>query len=222
MNRTEETIKKDVVDQLYWDYRVDASDIKVKVDDQTVTLTGTVPTYYARTAAFDDAHLVRGVSKVKNKLNVKYPSTLKVPSDKEIKSNVKNLLLWNESIDSTDIDVSVNNGVVTLEGSADAYWKKLTAETVAGRSLGVTKIKNELAVVPSDSVVDKAIAKDIVSAIDRHYAFDEEAVTVKVNNGTVTLSGSVDNWYDYRSAIDIACCTAGVVDVEDQLVINSS
>jgi hyperosmotically inducible protein len=55
MARTEEQIKRDVVDQLYWDNRVDASDVTVEVSNGTVTLRGTVPTYFASTAALNDA-----------------------------------------------------------------------------------------------------------------------------------------------------------------------
>jgi len=47
---TDEKIKKQVVDQLYWDARVDASDVKVEVSDRNVILTGTVPSYGVRQA----------------------------------------------------------------------------------------------------------------------------------------------------------------------------
>ncbi|MBN2156626.1 MAG: BON domain-containing protein [Candidatus Lokiarchaeota archaeon] len=219
MIRDKETIKKDIVDQLYWDHRVDASDVKVDVDDDKVTLYGTVPSYFARNAAYIDAYAIYGVTKVVNNLKVQYPPVLKVPSDSDIESNIRNLLLWNESVDSTNINVSVKAGNITLKGTVDAYWKKLTAETVAGRASGVKDIKNELAVVPTDNIVDKAIAKDIVNAIDRHYSLDPEDIDVKVSSGKVTLSGTVENWYDYRSAMDIVDFTTGVIDINDQLVI---
>jgi osmotically-inducible protein OsmY len=40
-----ETVKQDIVNQLAWNSRVDASDIAVTVDNFQVTLTGTVPFY---------------------------------------------------------------------------------------------------------------------------------------------------------------------------------
>lgn len=60
MARTEEQIKRDVVDQLFWDIRVDASDVTVEVSNGTVTLRGTVPTYLAAKAAIDDSWCVLG------------------------------------------------------------------------------------------------------------------------------------------------------------------
>lgn len=43
MIRADEEIKRDLVDELYWDYRVDASNVKAEVSDGKVRLTGTVP-----------------------------------------------------------------------------------------------------------------------------------------------------------------------------------
>ncbi|TFF85228.1 BON domain-containing protein, partial [Candidatus Heimdallarchaeota archaeon] len=40
---TDEEIKKKLTDQLYWDTRVDASDIDIDVNGSSVTLSGKVP-----------------------------------------------------------------------------------------------------------------------------------------------------------------------------------
>ena len=55
MVQTSEEIKKDVVDQLYWDNRIDASSVTVEVDGGRVKLKGTAPTYTAKEAARMDA-----------------------------------------------------------------------------------------------------------------------------------------------------------------------
>ena len=55
MKSKDEQIKKAVVDMLYWDSRVDASDIHVEVTDGEVTLRGTVPSYATKEAALFDA-----------------------------------------------------------------------------------------------------------------------------------------------------------------------
>jgi len=131
--RASEDIKKDVVDQLYWDDRIDASNVKAEVTNGAVTLTG------------------------------------------------------------SDIEVSVRSGWVTLNASVDAYWKKLRAEEIATTLTGVLGVTNELAVVPSDAYEDKLIADNIVSALDRNVHVDAESVDVRVNDGVVTLSGSVSS-----------------------------
>ena len=77
MKTKDEQIKKAVVDMLYWDNRVDASNIDVEVTDGAVTLRGTVPSYTIKEAALFDAWKVIGVKKVDNNCYVKFPSTAK-------------------------------------------------------------------------------------------------------------------------------------------------
>jgi len=217
--RTDEEIKKDVVDQLYWDGRVDASDVKVEVDDGTVTLTGTVPNYTAYEGADEDAWAMSGVRYVRNDLTIKYPPGVKVPEDSKIKENIENLLLWQPNIDSTDIDVSVNNGWITLRGSVDAYWKKVRAEALILNLSGVMGITNELAVVPTEKLMDKAIADDIEAAMERDFNIDVDLIDVKVENGRVTLTGSVPSLPAFRSVQRIVENTPGVLMFDNELVI---
>jgi osmotically-inducible protein OsmY len=219
--RTDEAIKKEVIDQLYWDDRVDASEINVTVDTGTVELEGNVGSYSAKGAASTDAWAIEGVSTVDNKLNVKYPETFEVPSDDEIKTNIETSLSLNLSIDISDIDVSVTAGIVTLEGSVDAYWKKVRAASIASGITGVLDIINKLTIVPSENFIDKDIAQDIIDSISRNYKVNVDNVDVKVEDGKVILSGTVDDWSAYRAAMDAAEFTAGVIDVDDNLIIES-
>jgi len=55
MAKTDELIKKDVIEQLVRDDRIDASNIHIEVSNGTVTLRGEVPTYFSKTSAFEDA-----------------------------------------------------------------------------------------------------------------------------------------------------------------------
>jgi osmotically-inducible protein OsmY len=215
----EETLKKRIVDQLYWDSRVDASNIEVRVDDSKVVLKGSVPNYTTRQVAVLDTWSVSGIKKVEDNLKVKIPPKLKIPSDKELKKRIKNKFFWNSAIDSTKLDVSVDAGIVNLEGTVDAYWKKLRAENITSSMIGVLDVKNKLAVVPTESYIDTEIAEDIISAIDRRYDVDVEEVDVKVKNGTVTLTGQVPRYYTYQAVMHSAENTAGVIDVVDHLVI---
>lgn len=202
---------------VHWDNRVDASDVKVEVDAGTVQLTGTVPNFTARNMAETDAWLIDGVASVVNNLTVKFPSEFKIPSDDEIKSNVSNRLLWDPSIDSTKVDISVSTGLVTLTGTVDAYWKKIAAGNIVSRVSGVVDVTNNIAVVPTESVIDEDIAKDITSALKRNVLVDLEDIDIKVENGTATLTGSVSTWAEYDAAMNAAHYTAGVIDVKDHL-----
>ncbi|TXT56770.1 MAG: hypothetical protein BAJATHORv1_20363 [Candidatus Thorarchaeota archaeon] len=219
MTKKSELIKKRVIDQLFWDNRVDASDIEVAVDGTEVKLKGKVPSYTARERAVLDTWTVQDVTKVENELDIEYPSIIEIPNDDEIETRIERQLFWNTYIDSTEIDIDVDKGSVDLEGTTDAYWKKIRAEQLASDVTGVTYIDNKLAVVPSEDIMDKAIAEDIISALDRKILVDAEDVTVRVEDGKVTLSGTVPHWSAYRAAMDAAEYAIGVTRIEDQLII---
>ena len=219
MVRPTEKIKKDVVDELYWDASVDASNIKVTVTDSEVTLEGTVPNFATRYDAAVDTWGIEGVKKVNNNLTVRFPATFTAPTDAEIKRNAKNTLMWNPDIYSPDINVSVKDGAVILEGTVDMYWKRWKAENLLSDLTGVKEIKNHLAVVPGDGFVDKSIATDIENALKRSLYVSAEDVAVKVNDGNVTLSGTVPTYYSRMKAFDAAINTAGVTDVNNYIVV---
>lgn len=218
--RTNGQITNDIKDQLVWDDRVISTDIQVEVSgDGKVTLKGSVPSFSARRAAEADAWSVLGVTSVDNQLSIEYPTTVSLLSDEEIQSNIENVLLWNASIDSTEIEVSVTAGIATLKGTVDSFWAKLKAEDLASDVVGVLSVVNNLAVVLTESYVDKDIAQDIVDSLERKASVNASDVNVIVENGKVTLSGAVPTFTAWSAAYDASRYTAGVIDVEDQLTI---
>jgi osmotically-inducible protein OsmY len=219
MIRTDQAIKKALIDELYWDHRVDASDVKAEVSNGKVTLTGTVPSYSARTAAANAAWAIDGVSVVTNLLSVRFPPAFSVPTDAEIKTSAGSTLAWNPEVYSADIDVTVTDGVVRLEGTVDAYWKQWKAEDLVSNLRGVTEVENYLAVVPSDSFVDKDIARSIEAAFQRSMYVNAEDVTVKVENGKVTLTGTVSSYHARGRAYEVAALSSGVIAVDNHIVV---
>lgn len=209
--RTDEEIKRDVVDELYWDDRVDAVDVKVEVHDGRVILSGTVPTYAARVAADEDAHAVAGPRDVINELTVKYPTTAAVPTDAQIEASINNALRWDSQVDGSDIEVISDAGWVTLKGTVPSYWQKIRAEDIALSKSGVRDVTNELAVVPTQTFADRRIADDIVGALERNVYVSAEDVDVKVSNGVVTLRGTVPDRRAHRAARNAARRTPGVI-----------
>ncbi len=216
---TDEEIKKRIVDELYWDTRVDASKVGVRVDGGKVTLTGTVPNYNAKLRAETDAYAVTDVIWVENRITVTYPPRLTVPTDEDIRQSVIRNLSDDPDLEKTDIRVSVKNGIVTLEGSVDAYWKKWEAEYTTCAVRGVCDIVNKVTVVPTMQIADRVIADDVEAAIERRRNVNIEDLDIRVENGVVTLSGTVADWDARRAAINAAEFTKGVVDVVDELTI---
>ena len=221
MIKSDEQIKKDVVDELYWDTRIDASKVNVSVNDGIVTLTGEVSTYGDILEARWAALRMEGVVDVIDSLEVQYLTPPALPSDLEIQERATNLIVWDPDIDETKLTITVLNGVVTLEGAVDVSWKKPFVEEKVSRIRGIIGIENNLAVVPSMKITDQAIGEDIMDAFDRDFMIDPGKITATVNNGVVTLSGSVPNWTAYRLAEDDAFYTSGVIDVNNKLIVES-
>ncbi|MFP4417190.1 MAG: BON domain-containing protein [Chitinispirillaceae bacterium] len=222
MRSQQEQIKRDVVDQLFWDTRIDASDVTVTVSDGEVQLSGSLPSYAARKAAQKDALQVRGVSRVIDNTTIQTPAEVQKPSDDDILINITNLLKWSASIAITDIDVSVNRGVVTLRGAVDMYWKKRKAEELAYEVVGVTGVENQLVVTPSKTQVDRSIAEEISAALRRLGQVDLEDITITVDEGIVTLEGRVPDGVTMFKVMYAAEYTSGVVGVVNKMEIDTS
>lgn len=222
MARMDEQIKKDVVDELYWDDRVDASKVSVEVSNGTVTLNGEVPTYLARSSAHDDASEILGVVGVRNQLAIRYPAGVALPEDADLENEIRRKLSRNPDIDVLDLDLNVSAGVVTLRGTVDAYWKKLYAEDLVASEAGVIFINNYLAITPEKDIIDQDIANDIVRSLEARSAVYADDVNVRVREGRVTLSGTVPSWAARRAAYDAAAYTAGVIDVENRLMVSGT
>jgi osmotically-inducible protein OsmY len=220
MAADDEKIKADIVKQLYWDSRVEGSKINITVKEGVVVLGGVASSFLERKAAFEDAWSVPGVLSVENLIQVAAPTGTPRRGDREIKANVEGLLEWNSTLEDSKIEVSVDSSNVVLEGVVDGYWKKLYAEELAATTSGVVDVTNNLAVVPSKQVVDEAIAKDVTEALQRNAAVDADSVGVKVENGLVTLTGTVENWGAKTAAFFAALYTRGVVHVDDRLAVS--
>ena len=112
-------------------------------------------------------------------------------SDSDIKRDVEDELRWDPDIDSTDIAVTVKNGVVTL---ARSYSNKLEAEAAAKRVAGVVGLANDIEVrLPNlDQRPDPEIARDAITAIKNRLPLISEQLKVLVRNGWITLEGEIE------------------------------
>ena len=222
MPRTDEIIKKDVLDHLTWDTRVDASRVEVRVENGTVLLEGMVPTPYSRLIAVTTAWSIPGVGQVSDCLTVERPPASPIPADEELKSDVESMLRLNAEIDETNIDLRVEDGEVTLDGSVPSLWNKIYVDELVSNALGVLAVHNRLAVVPETDVVDQAIADDLSEALQRSGFVEPDKVTVRVDNGEVTLMGHVRTQSARKIAREISERTLGVKAVRDELIAEFS
>ncbi len=95
---------------------------------------------------YDPNYYPRDNDDVSNGPYVGYgPSGYARPADR-IKDDINDRLTWHSHLDATDINVDVNDGVVTLTGSVDSRRDKRLAEDIADSVSGVQDVNNQLRV----------------------------------------------------------------------------
>lgn len=217
--RTDEDIKKDIVDELYWDERIDASRVRVEVDGGTAELSGSVPSYAVRRVAEAAARRIRGVGVVTNCLAVRLPRGARRIDDTEIERRIGATLAGHPDMETTRMAATAKMGIVKLEGAVSRYWDKVEMEAVASKIGGVIAVDNRLAVVLTKAARDEAVAEAILTSIDRSTDLDARAMTVEVADGCVTLSGTLSDGDARRRAEALASGTEGVREVVNNLAI---
>ena len=123
-------------------------------------------------------------------------------TDHEILKDVQDELKWDPYLSSSEIGVSVKDGIVTLTGFVDSYWKKLAAENAVKKVAGVTAVVQKIEVRLSESGKrkDTDIAEAIQSAFRWSVLVPKDKIKVKVENGWVTLEGDVEWEYQKNAA----------------------
>lgn len=141
-------------------------------------------------------------------------------NDTQLKQDVENELRWEPSVNAAHIGVSVRNGVVELDGHVDSYYEKCNAESAALRVGGVKAIANELKVDYPDSFTrsDEEIARAARNSLEWNYSVPD-TVNVKVSDGWVTLSGTVDWQYESEDAEDTVRPLIGVKGVINEITV---
>ena len=142
-------------------------------------------------------------------------------TDSDIKRDVEDELKYDPDVDSTDIAVSVKNGVVSLTGFVRSYTQKLQAEADAKRVTGVVAVANDIQVrIPSvDARPDPDIARDVVAQLKFELPFSYEKIKSVVKNGWVTLEGDLEWNYQRIRAESAARHVKGVVGVSNLIKI---
>jgi osmotically-inducible protein OsmY len=154
---------------------------------------------------------------VDNQLSIELLPSESVVADGELQRRIKQLLTWTSDINHEDIKVYVESGWVVLEGSVNTYWKKMRVEHFVSDLIGVLGVTNGIAVVPTEKIADKTIANDIMAALER--TLDVNTINVKVEDGKVTLSGTISNDGARRTAEDTVKRSSGVTELVNKITI---
>ena len=207
-------LERSVTDELYWDPKVDNAAIAVSADDGLVTLRGTVGSFRQKREATQDAERVFGVESVKNDLQVRIMNQDR-RDDADLRGDVLQALMLDSIVPST-IDAKIDDGMVTLTGTANWQFERDEAEFVAANVLGVVSVDDEIDLVPPSPTAGD-VQHSIKKAMERNAKLDADSVSVDSSNGTITLDGTVSSWADHDEAVSAAWAAPGVTNVKDHI-----
>jgi osmotically-inducible protein OsmY len=209
-------LSADVSDELFWDPKLDSTTIAVSADDGAVTLRGTVGSLREKREAKKAAERVYGVISVDNQLQVKLMNDDR-RADAELRGDVLQALMLDSLVPST-VDAKVDDGYVTLTGTANWQYQRDEAEYVASNIVGALDVIDEITLeYPAPYAAD--VQESIRKAFKRNAALDADDLRISTENGTVTLKGTVNSWAEHDEAIDAAWAAQGVTSVRDDLTV---
>lgn len=153
------TLESMIESKLLWNEYTDALDIKVQSSAGIVTLTGKADTENSRALAATLAATTPGVALVNNLLTLdkgngqvaKAADGDKTLSDRWIASRIRSTLDWNSSIDSSNIEVAAENGVVTVSGEVASAGERQRTIEAAQSIRGVKRVDASSLTVDSNA-----------------------------------------------------------------------
>jgi osmotically-inducible protein OsmY len=212
-------LQTDVQNAIKWEPLLNAAEIGVTAKDGVVSLTGVVDSYAKKMEAENAAKKVIGVKALVEKIEVKFPSTWS-KTNAEIANEVLSALKSNWSVPKDKVTVKVEDGWVTLEGELPWNYQKEAAKSAVNYLMGVKGVTNNIKIKSgSHDAIEK---KDVEDAIRRSWSVDDSDINVSVSGTTVTLTGTVNSWYQKEEAARIAWNTPGIWHVKNELEVDYS
>lgn len=220
--KTDNELQRDVMDEIRYDPFLSSisSSIGVAAQDGVITLSGIVESFIQKHAVEDAAKRVKGVSFVAVDIDVKIGVSNK-RSDSDIAKHAKDALSHLSMLDTEALDVKVDEGWVTLEGTVRWNYQRTAAEEYVRNLEGVRGISNhiQLAEEPCDA---KTITEKINAAFHRHATLDAANIHVEISGTKAVLSGKVRSWVEKRDAENAAWASPGINAVDNQIKVDSA
>ena len=209
-------LQNDVIEQLKWEPFLNACQIGVAVKNGIVTLSGQVDTYSKKTMAERAAKKVSGVLAIAEDIQVgNSPGYRK--TDTEVAEAVVNGLKWHTMIPEEKIQVSVEDGIVKLEGEVEWEYQRTQPASAIENLTGVRSVTNLISVKPK--ITSSEIQKKINAAFQRSATIDSGKIKAEVMGSRVTLRGKVRSFSEKEDAENAAWFAPGITSVTSKLEI---
>ncbi len=221
------------------------TNISIHAKDGLVTLKGSVENEDQRRLAEDTARSLPGVDRIDDQIRV--TNEPRESSDEWIALKVRSALLFHRNVSESHTKVHVQDGVVTLNGTASSDAEKALSEEYAKDVKGVRRVDNQLRVVtaedraevhadrreadakadarlngdrPAGQVIDDAsITAQLKSALAVHKSTSAVRTDVTTRDGVVTITGQARNGSEKDLVTKIAENIDGVRSVHNDMRI---
>jgi len=148
-----------------------------------------------------------------------YRSHFPKKQDDRIREDVRRQLMWQADIQSEEIEVEVKNSVVSLSGRVETRLEWMEAENAAKAVYGVTSIRNNIRIEPKRPRSDGKVLDDISTRLRLMTSILEEVPSVSVQDGVVTLQGTLRWNFQKTSAERVADAVVGARQVRNLIEV---
>ncbi len=220
---SDQAMQAKITDQLQNEGLLKNNNINISVNDQLVTLTGSV-------ASLSERKMVRdAVNSVDKNLMLEDDLTIadRKISDSQIAEEIQQAIQGNTFYSMYDwITASVVDGVATLKGYAHEPYLMQPFIHQAEKTPGVKKVVNDVKVLPA-SIFDDEIRHQAADAVYEDpsfepYAYDSDVpIHFIVNNGTVWLMGTVTSQIDKIRAENLVMMHSEAMGIKNELKVAS-
>jgi hyperosmotically inducible periplasmic protein len=200
--------------------------VQVRARDGVVTLTGAVNDREDKALAQDTVENLPGVRSVSNHLAIS--STHPEKSDNWIKWKIRGRLLVSSDVSFTATTVAVNQGVVTLGGSALNPAQKELTGIHAAEIDGVVSVDNQMVIAPTavegdqtvgEHIDDASITTQVKFAILRSKATRVLKSQVTTTGGVVHVTGEAGSDAEKALVTKLASGIRGVKSVNNEMIV---
>ncbi len=175
---------------------ISPDEINIAVKEGIVTLSGNTSNILTKERAIEIAESVTGVKSVVNNITVSESKR----SDGQIENDITVALANNPATEAYDISTTVSKGMVYLTGDVQSWQQKDLCTNVAESIKGVRNVNDDLKINYSVFRSDKDIREDVLSRLKWDVYLDLQSLKVKVNDGNVSLCGTVASAAEKRWA----------------------
>ncbi|MDX1630654.1 MAG: BON domain-containing protein, partial [Thermoanaerobaculia bacterium] len=193
---TDREIENAIETELLTEEGVAFDPIDVAVTDGVAILSGTVDNLLAEHRALRITRAVRGVESVVDEITVDPPEI----TDSELATDVEAALLADPVTESYEVETEVHQGIVTLKGTVESWAERRLAERIVKGISGVAGTDNQIEVAYPDERPDGEITAEVEERLAWDVRVDDSLIEASVEEGRVTLTGTVGSAAEKRQA----------------------